>query len=83
MGGEEERERAKLLPISSLKNVLFIFAVKIRKTESSKPVPQVLHPKMKVQKLWETDKIMKIMNIRQSFKKTVLFIKYIISIIPY
>lgn len=48
MGGEEERERAKLLPISSLKNVLFIFAVKIRKTDSSKPVPQVFHPKMKV-----------------------------------
>lgn len=45
---EEEREKAKLLPFSSLKNVLFIFAVKIQKAESSKPVPQVLHPKMKV-----------------------------------
>lgn len=46
--GEEEREKAKLLPFSSLKNVLFIFAVKIQRAESSKPVPQVLHPKMKV-----------------------------------
>ena len=47
-GGERTREKAKLLPFSSLKNVLFIFAVKIQKAESSEPVPQVLHPKMKV-----------------------------------
>lgn len=63
MGGEE-RERGKLLPISSLKNVLFIFAVKIRKTEFKACASGTSSKNEKYRNYRETDKIMKIMNIR-------------------